>query len=125
LDGDPSKTEAKQYAFALRRSTFHRQLNEVEFDPMAHYVISYDLHNARNYQPVWNMLEKWGAVRLLESLWVLTISTEAGTLRTALQGAADNDDSIAVIELKAGSEWSTVRGRPLGVEWLSRNIKRY
>ena len=32
---------------------------------MAHFIISYDLHHERHYQPVWNLLESWGAVRLL------------------------------------------------------------
>jgi hypothetical protein len=92
---------------------------------LAHYVISYDLHKARNYQPVWNQLEQWGATRLLESLWVLTTSADAGDLRIALQKLVDNDDSLAVLELKPGSAWSTLNARPAGADWLARNIRRY
>lgn len=45
---------------------------------MAHYIISYDLHKQRTYEPVWKALESWGAVRLLESLWVVTLNNGAG-----------------------------------------------
>lgn len=92
---------------------------------MAHHLISYDLHNQRHYQPVWDLLESWGAVRLLESLWVVTRNDSVGTLRDALKKVADSDDSFAVIELKPGSEWATQNGRPGGVDWLTRNIRRY
>ena len=64
-------------------------------------------------------------MRLLESLWLVTSNHGPGALRDALQTAADTDDSIAVIELKTGSEWSTRLGRPAGVDWLTRNIRRY
>lgn len=89
---------------------------------MAHYIASYDLHNQRNYQPVWNALENMGATRLLESLWVVTSNLSAGDIRDRLKNAADSDDSIAVIELKEGSNWGTWNSRPTGVEWLKRNI---
>ncbi len=92
---------------------------------MAHYVISYDLHKARNYQPVWNALASWGAVRLLESLWVVTLADSVGTVREALKALVDADDSIAVIELKAGSDWATFNARQAGVDWLTSNIRRY
>ena len=89
---------------------------------MAYYVISYDLHNQRNYKPVWDLLESWGAVRLLESLWVLTITGTANTLRDALKGVMDSDDSCAVVELKPGSYWACQRSRDAGVAWLRTNI---
>jgi hypothetical protein len=89
---------------------------------MAHYIVSYDLHNQRNYQPVWDALESWGATRLLESLWVLTNSATAGEIRDALKAKTDDDDSVAVIELKTGSNWSTWRARQGGTDWLKSNI---
>ncbi|TPL48307.1 SinR [Mesorhizobium sp. B2-4-6] len=92
---------------------------------MAHYIISYDLHNQRNYEPVWDQLGAWGAVRLLESLWVLTSGINAATLRDELRGKMDGDDSVAVIELKPGSEWGSWNAKQAGVDWLSRNIQRY
>lgn len=93
---------------------------------MQHFIISYDLHRQRTYEPVWEMLEGWGAVRLLESLWVVTTSKGgAGEIRTALQAVIDNDDSLTVIELKAGSQWSAIRAKLAGTAWLSANIRTY
>ena len=92
---------------------------------MAHFVISYDLHKQRTYETVWELLESWGAVRLLESLWVVSLNNTAGQVRDALNEAIDADDSTAVIELKAGSGWATMRARTAGVEWLKANIRRY
>jgi hypothetical protein len=90
---------------------------------MAHFAVSYDLHNQRTYTPVWNLLRSWGAVRLLESLWLVTLNSTAGQVRDALQRAADADDSVAVIELKTGSDWACVRAKSAGIEWLRTNIR--
>lgn len=89
---------------------------------MAHYIVSYDLHNQRHYEPVWNLLGQLGATRLLESLWVVTSGLTAVQLRDALDKVIDKDDSTAVVELKSGSFWASQRAKPLGVEWLQRNI---
>lgn len=89
---------------------------------MASYIVSYDLHQQRHYQPVWNLLESMGATRLLESLWVITTNLTAAQIRDALQNVIDNDDSTAVIELKPGSWWANRLAKPLGVQWLQRNI---
>jgi len=37
----------------------------------------------------------------------------------------DADDSVAVIELKPGSEWAALRARELGTDWLTQNIQSY
>ena len=42
--------------------------------------------------------------------------------RDALKAVADNDDSVAVIELKGGSGWATSNARKSGVDWLKANI---
>ena len=89
---------------------------------MAHFMISYDLHNQRTYEPVWKKLESWGAVRLLESLWVVTLNNTAIEVRDAVKAVTDSDDSIAVVELKSGSMWGTVNAKADGVEWLKKNI---
>jgi flagellar biosynthesis/type III secretory pathway ATPase len=90
---------------------------------MAHFAIGYDLHNQRTYPPVWNLLKSWGAVRLLESFWLATLNSTAAQVRDALQRVVDTDDSVAVIELKTGSDWACVRAKPEGVEWLRRNLR--
>ncbi|HKG82679.1 MAG TPA: hypothetical protein VKB16_05910 [Beijerinckiaceae bacterium] len=92
---------------------------------MAHYIISYDLHKDRNYEPVWALLQSWGCVRLLESVWLGSLTGGAGAIRKAVSDAMDADDSVAVIELKPGSEWAALRARELGTDWLTQNIQSY
>ncbi len=89
---------------------------------MAHFIISYDLHNQRTYEPVWKVLEDWGAVRVLESLWLVTIDKTSAQVRDTIKTAADDDDSIVVIELKSNSDWASWRGRAAGVAWLKKNL---
>jgi CRISPR/Cas system-associated endoribonuclease Cas2 len=89
---------------------------------MTDLLISYDLHNTRTYEPVWKKLTDWGAVRLLESIWVVSVKGSALAVLEELETVTDADDSIAVIELKAGAGWATIRAKPAGSQWLSRNI---
>jgi hypothetical protein len=89
---------------------------------MAFYVVSYDLHNTRDYQPVWDYLEGVGAEKLLESLWVVSFNGGAPQLRDALKATMDEDDSCAVLELRAGSGWAASRAKKEGVQWLRGNI---
>ena len=89
---------------------------------MGLYIASYDLHNQRTYQPVWDKLGSWGAVRLLESLWLVKSALTASEIRDALQAVADSDDSVAVVELKAGCYWSATRAKQAGVDWLKKHI---
>lgn len=89
---------------------------------MAYFVISYDLHNQRNYEPVWNLLDSWGAVRLLESLWLLDTEASAKEVRDGLKHIVDDDDSIVAIELKTGSLWAGQKAKPEGINWLRQNI---
>ena len=89
---------------------------------MAHFIITYDLHRQRTYQPVWDALEGWGAAKLLESVWLVTLNNTASEVRDALKEVVDSDDSVAVIELKSGSGWATLRAKNAGNDWLHQNI---
>lgn len=89
---------------------------------MRHFMVSYDLQKLQTYTPVWDLLEGWGGVRLLESLWLVSIDRTAHQLRDALNDAVDTDDAVAVIELKSGAGWSTLRAKPAGHAWLAHRI---
>lgn len=90
---------------------------------MALYAISYDLHKNRDYDALYEVLRKWKAVRLLESLWLANLTGNAAGVRDALKAALDNDDSVAVIELKRGSDWACIRAKEAGVGWLRSNLR--
>ena len=89
---------------------------------MALFVVSYDLHRARDYSRIINGIEGDGGVRLLESVWLLEVVNNAVGLRDALMNYVDADDSIAVIELKPGSGWGTMLARKAGTDWLSAHV---
>jgi hypothetical protein len=85
---------------------------------MALFLISYDLRRQRNYQPLYDCLNNWKAARLLESLWLAELVGPADTVRDILTGLIDDDDAVAVIELKAPFNWATMRTQPTGTAWL-------
>lgn len=92
---------------------------------MSNFLVSYDLHNKRNYQPLYDALERLGAVRILESVWLLSTSMGAGELREHLRQFIDGDDSLVVIELLYGADWSAVRVKKTGSDFLQKNVKAY
>jgi CRISPR/Cas system-associated endoribonuclease Cas2 len=85
-------------------------------------LISYDLRNQRNYNPLYEQLNKWKAKRLLESVWLTELNTTSTSLRDDLKNLVDSDDGIAVIELKSDSMWATVRVKAEGLDWLKAKI---
>lgn len=90
---------------------------------MALFAISYDYHNQRNYEPLYNLFEAWGAERLLESLWLANLNGDAVAVRSALMSVGDHDDSFAVIELDPAADWATTPGvYSAGVNWLKLHL---
>lgn len=71
---------------------------------MALYFLSYDLRNKRDYQPLYDELKKFNAVRMLESCWCFKrINTNAKGLRDYFKKFVDGDDG-------ARSRWSSSMG---------------
>ena len=86
------------------------------------YIISYDLHDHRDYDGVHALMEEWGASKLLESLWLAELRGPAETIREIVLTTLDGDDSVAVIQLKPGAEWALVRTLQGGIDWLWRHL---
>ncbi len=89
---------------------------------MAIHSVSYDLHKVRDYKSLWGALEKLGAVRVLESQWLVSANQSAASLRDSLQTQVDNDDSIVVLELDSAKGWATRHAKSDGVAWLKKHI---
>jgi hypothetical protein len=78
---------------------------------MASFVLSYDLRNQRDYQPLWDELARFNAVRVLESLWWFErYQTKAAGLRDHFRQFLDQDDGLMVMEI---TDWATIRARAL------------
>jgi hypothetical protein len=72
---------------------------------MALYFLEYDLRKQRNYQPLYNALATFDAVRILESLWCFNrIDTSAVGLRDYFRTLIDDDDGIIVSQV---SDWAS------------------
>lgn len=72
---------------------------------MALYFLSYDLRGERDYQTLYDELEKFHAVRILESDWCFKrIDTNAVELREHFKRFIDKDDGLCVSEV---TNWAT------------------
>lgn len=79
---------------------------------MALFFISYDLRRQRNYQTLYDELERYEGVRVLESVWCIRVNSDHETVRDHFRNFMDADDGIVVI---TASAWATnnVDNRPL------------
>lgn len=71
------------------------------------YTLNYDLRKQRNYQPLYDELAKFNAVRVLESCWCFRrTGTSASGLRDHFKQFIDADDGLFVAETSE-SNWAT------------------
>ena len=89
---------------------------------MRRYLITYDLHKVRDYKKLYQLMATWKAVRLTESLWMAVLKGPAGTVRNFVRATLDGDDTVAVVEIKAGSDWATQNATPAANAWLAANV---
>lgn len=89
---------------------------------MAHFLITYDLHNRRQYADLYRLMAAWSATKLTESNWLANLNGTAEQVRNIVASKLDNDDTVAVLELKQGSDWATLRVKPAASAWLSSHI---
>lgn len=94
---------------------------------MAYFLISYDLHWDRKYEPLYALMEHWRAVRLHQSLWLVELPVTAEVVKNAilLGRFVDSDDSVAVLQLKPGAQWALERELPGSRQWLLRRLPKW
>lgn len=72
---------------------------------MALYFLSYDLRKSRDYQKLYDELDDFNAVRILESTWCFNrINTSAAGLRDYFKKFVDTDDGVIVSRVP---EWAS------------------
>ncbi|MGZ0655686.1 CRISPR-associated protein Cas2 [Coraliomargarita sp. W4R72] len=75
---------------------------------MALYTINYDLRNHRDYQKLYDELNNFEAVKILESHWCFNrINTSAASLRDHFSKFIDSDDGLFVSEVTSWASRST------------------
>jgi hypothetical protein len=78
------------------------------------YLVSYDLVTpGKNYEQLWAMLRSIGAVRILESEWLVTLSgtTPINLANRALQ-FMDGNDRIFVTEVPSNYAYRSLLAKP-------------
>lgn len=76
---------------------------------MAVFLVSYDLRKpTRDYQPLYDRLKAWKAIRPLESVWIINWDTSAAKIRDDLKAHIDANDGLLVTKLAAEAAWSTL-----------------
>lgn len=74
---------------------------------MALYFVTYDLRNSQKYNELYDKLETFNAVRILESTWCFNrINTSAKVLRDHFKKYIDGDDGLIVSEV---TEWASCK----------------
>lgn len=86
------------------------------------YLITYDLHKQRDYKGVYQLMASWNAIRLTESLWLARLKGPAEIIRNIVLAELDSDDTVAVVEIKPGADWATMRVSAAANAWLSANV---
>jgi hypothetical protein len=78
---------------------------------MSTALITYDLRKpGQNYQPLWDRLEALGAVRALESVWVLKTAASAAAIRDDLLRFIDANDRLLVAIITSAA-WHNLIGQ--------------
>ena len=86
---------------------------------MTTYTVSYDLIKKKDYQLLWDELERLGAHRTQESYWLIAVNNTAQELHNHLKSFIDADDRIWVSELTKNYWYSNAKAGTN--DWLKRN----
>lgn len=74
---------------------------------MALFFLSYDLRQSRDYQELYDELNGFNAVRILESCWCFhRTNTSPAELCDYFKSFVDSDDGLVVSEV---SDWATLK----------------
>jgi hypothetical protein len=65
---------------------------------MALFLISYDLRKTKNYQTLWDEMDRLDAFKPLESVYLANLTDTASDVRDHLKGFIDDDDGLLVVE---------------------------
>ena len=77
---------------------------------MSVYAVSYDLKKpGSHYQPLWDRLADWKAVRALESFWLIDSDDAALVIRDDLKKYVDSNDGLFVGRLAGETSWHKVK----------------
>lgn len=65
---------------------------------MALFAVTYDLMKGKDYQTLWDELERLGGHKALASFYLLDLNNTASEVRDHLRQYIDDDDKLMVVE---------------------------
>lgn len=86
------------------------------------YLITYDNSYPRDYGALYKLMADIGAVRLAQSVWLLTTAATAKAIRDAISATLQSDDRVAVVQLQSGGHWAARNVSFAAGDWLSGHI---
>lgn len=89
---------------------------------MATFIVTYDTHAGRNYQDLYDGMDKHKGTRLAESVWGIELNNTPGEVRDWVKALLDDDDTILVIQVKPTPSWATRNATKVANDWLKGNI---
>lgn len=85
------------------------------------YVVSYDLNKNKDYQKLWDELERLGGHKPLESVYFVDVnSSNAAALVAHLKDFIDNDDQLIAVEFDHSP--GTFRAKSGTKKWLDKHF---
>lgn len=86
---------------------------------MGLFAVSYDLVAKRDYQPLWDEMERLGAHKALLSLYLLNLtSNDPDTVRDHFAQFVDDDDRLLVVQLSDAASLRCFKGT---LDWIEAN----
>ena len=88
---------------------------------MAIYAVTYDLNKNKDYQKLWDALDKFESHKAAKSFYLVRINNDkAEVLKKHLEHFIDDDDILIVIKFKIQdiSTHTPIEGTD---EWIKRN----
>jgi hypothetical protein len=87
-----------------------------------HFLVATEVREADTHAAVSALLGRWGATRLLASLWLVQTDRSILELRDAVRETLGDDDALAVVELQPGAWWACENAENQGLEWLRQRV---
>lgn len=89
---------------------------------MQQFLITYDNTSPRDYRRLYELMAQWQAVRLAQSVWLVSLNGSAAAVRDAVRSTLETNDTVAVLQMARGAEWATWRVNQAASTWLGANI---
>ena len=88
---------------------------------MGLFVVSYDLRKKKDYQTLWDEMERLGGHKPLQSVYLLNVDVDAaGNLRDHLAQFIDDDDQLIVVPFsKKPAHQKANQGTN---DWIKNNV---